>query len=353
MTIENPPVYLQAGSYTANADRRWIEKFYENRGGVFTTADLAVTEKSGTPDMSVDISTGSAIVPGTENALQASYFVTNHTAAVNLSVSASDATNPRKDLVVARVKDSAYSGALDEWALEVVAGTPAATALFPSVPANSIVLAVVDVAALSTSVVDANITDIRFTSATDGTTTLGNRGFISAHSGRSLVSSAYKPDSPYRGQGIRHIADGLREYYDGTAWVQESGHWASYTPTFTGITAWTGNTRYSLYDQTCKLQFSITAATIGTGFITFTLPSGANAAAGLVGRSGLATAYAEDVTAALSYEGRIRFDTATTISIRVGDTGGGAGLGWHASAPTPFTWAVGDTIDFTLIYEVA
>src|SRR5712691_3964225 len=69
---------------------------------------LAVTQ-NGTPNMTVNIAAGFAFISGTEGTKQGTYFCEND-ATVNKSIAASDPTNPRIDLVVAKVQDAFYSG---------------------------------------------------------------------------------------------------------------------------------------------------------------------------------------------------------------------------------------------------
>ena len=166
MTERNPSIFIQGGSHPAEDVRRMFSALLggatTGANGVCESGDLAVSEKSGTPDMSVDVAEGACWIAGDEATYQGSYFCENR-GVTNLSISAADATNARKDLIVAKVEDSAYSGATDAWSLAVVTGTPAASPSEPAVPSNAIVLALVDVATLASSIVDANITDRRVT----------------------------------------------------------------------------------------------------------------------------------------------------------------------------------------------
>jgi len=140
--------------------RRWQKSVTRDAEGVLSSTDLLVSEKSGTPDMSVDVAGGACMVLGTEATYQGTYFMENRST-TNLVISAADATNARWDLVVAKVEDSDYSGATDAWSLAVVTGTPAASPADPAVPDNSITLARVTVAALDSSIEDADVTDLR------------------------------------------------------------------------------------------------------------------------------------------------------------------------------------------------
>lgn len=129
--------------------------------GVATSGDLCVTERGAGANMSVDVGVGGCMVGGTENAEQGSYYVHNATAVVNVAISASDATNPRIDIIGVQIRDSEYSGANDDARIVVVTGTPAGVPAEPTLPANFLTLARVDVPALDTAIGNAQITDRR------------------------------------------------------------------------------------------------------------------------------------------------------------------------------------------------
>lgn len=216
MTVQNPALYLQGGTHTAEDFRNLITGTFQSPG-VLTSTALQVTEKSGTPNMSVDVSGGSCVVEGDEATYQGFYLCHNR-GTTNLTVSASDATNDRYDLVVAKVEDSDYSGATDAWSLSVVTGTPAASPQFPTVPSNALVLAIIDVQANATSVTDSDITDIRYADATDGVTTLRNYGTAAAVGGITVTTSDNRPASPYVAQRIFETDTEEHRYYDGSEW---------------------------------------------------------------------------------------------------------------------------------------
>jgi len=129
--------------------------------GICGATDLVVTA-NGTPNMSVNVGLGSAFVRCGETSRRETYHVYND-ATVNLSIAAADATNPRRDLIVAQVRDSNFSGANDDARLFVVQGTPAASPADPSLAAtpNALVLARIQVNASDTSIVAGDITDLR------------------------------------------------------------------------------------------------------------------------------------------------------------------------------------------------
>ena len=129
--------------------------------GVVRATDFAVTQ-NGTPNMSVNVAAGGAFIRGTLNANQGAYHVWND-GTVNLSITAADATNGRRDLVIAQVRDAAYSGATNDARITVVTGTAAASPVDPSLASfpNALVLARITVAAGDTAINTADITDLR------------------------------------------------------------------------------------------------------------------------------------------------------------------------------------------------
>ena len=208
MTIQNPPIFIQAGSHPAEDVRRWMGSIVPTPG-VLDATEFIVAE-AGTPDMTVDVSGGSVYINGDEATYQGIYFAENR-GSTNLAVAASDPTNPRIDLVVARIKDSAYSGASDTFSLEVVTGTPAASPVTPTTPDNSLLLATISVVALASAITDAVITDTRVIARTRN-----ELGLVFA-------------DAAARDAGVLNPSEGMTSYlldvdslsfYDGSAWVE-------------------------------------------------------------------------------------------------------------------------------------
>lgn len=160
MTERNPALWLQARTdHTAEQDRALLNMIWKAEG-ITDLGALAVSQRGAGANMSVDVAAGQAVVQGDDSSVQGMYGVWND-ATKNLTISASDPTNARYDLVVARVKDSFYSGATDAFSLEVITGTPAGSPAEPSLPNNCLKLASVLVAAGATSITNAAITDKR------------------------------------------------------------------------------------------------------------------------------------------------------------------------------------------------
>lgn len=162
MTSRNP-LWTQGGTTSAEEDRALIAAHYASQGsGIIgiSGADLKVAQH-GTPNMSVDVAPGRVAIAGTESPTLQGVYIGWLDATANVVIAASDPTNPRIDLIVARIKDAQYSGATNSFSIEAVTGTPAGSPVAPAAPANSFILAQVAVAALATTVVTGNITDSR------------------------------------------------------------------------------------------------------------------------------------------------------------------------------------------------
>jgi len=194
---------MQGGSHPAENDRLFISGLVRQQG-ISGETDLQVTQNT-TPNMSVLVAAGDCFIAGTENANQGTYHGVND-AAVNLVVTGADPSNPRLDLVVARIRDSFYSGAFNDFTLQVVTGIAAASPVAPTAPANSITLARIQIPALATSIANANITDLR--------TKAG------LWSGTTVCTSSTRPASPYTGQLIFETDTGKVQKWSGSAWVE-------------------------------------------------------------------------------------------------------------------------------------
>lgn len=166
-------------------------------------SNLGVNQTS-PPSMSVVVPPGHAIVQGTESTTQGAYVVVND-ADLTLPIAPADATNPRIDIVVVRVRDKQYSGNTVAASIEVVTGVPAPTPTPPAAPANSIVIAQISVPAGATAIQQSQITDLRpFTTAIGGITPSRNSTDVAG---------------TYTGQYRYRLDTGKLEVYNGSAWV--------------------------------------------------------------------------------------------------------------------------------------
>lgn len=338
MSEKNPAIFLQAGSHPAEDVRRYIDAMVSGRGGIVSSGDLEVTEKSGTPDMSVDVAAGRIFIPGDEGSFQGIYFCENR-ATVNLTIATADATNPRKDLVVAKVEDSSYSGGTDAWSLAVVTGTPAASPSEPTAPSNSVVLALVDVPALDTSIENAQITDRRISSTGGQASGLG---------GIVITTSTNRPSSPHEGMVIYETNTDRVLIYDGSNWIdvlQITDGFTLASPTLTQGVTLTLTVNYSRYFKVGKLfiwsfKLSINSAGTASNAFELTLPvtlHNANASRG---------SFRYFDSGSTNYAGTIVANTTNTVRF-VRDADGNA---FGVATPTA---ASGDNIEGVVIAEEA
>ena len=158
MTLRTPPSWLQNGSHPAENDRLTTQALWATTGIIKSTS-LEVTPNSPV-GMSVIIAQGWAAIVGTTQSNMGTYVAYNDAPTV-VAITTANPTNPRIDLICATVQDAYYTGSQNNVVFQVVAGTPATSPVAPTLPANSIALATVDVAAGALSIVSGNITDLR------------------------------------------------------------------------------------------------------------------------------------------------------------------------------------------------
>ena len=149
-----------AGDRTVTADTfaTMLNSLVSN--GVVSGADdgLAVSQSS-TPAMSVSVATGRAFIGHTS---KRRYY--RNTAAVTLTIEAADGSNPRDDLIVLEMAEATGTRAVN---LKVVKGTAAGSPSDPSLTTTEatyqFAIARVRVGAGVSTIVNANITDLRST----------------------------------------------------------------------------------------------------------------------------------------------------------------------------------------------
>lgn len=163
MAFLSPPTWLENATDHSAQDYRTMLASLVRTGGVASSTALAVSEKSGTANMSVDVAAGGVFVASTRSTAQGTYHAYND-ATVNVTIDAADATNPRIDRVIVQIRDEAQDAALtqNDARLLVVKGTAAASPTAPTISvADYVELAQVTVGAGVTSITNANITDQR------------------------------------------------------------------------------------------------------------------------------------------------------------------------------------------------
>lgn len=171
MAFSVVPFALQNASHSAALYRQAISSLVPAGGGLSSPSDLNVTQ-TGTPSMAVLLGVGRIWIPGTQVAnvvggnfsTQGMYYAENESA-ITVSVSASNATNPRVDVIYVAVQDSQYSGSNNQVSTTFIAtGTPVSGASYPTnapaIPNNALAVAYVIVRAGSTSVLNSDITNL-------------------------------------------------------------------------------------------------------------------------------------------------------------------------------------------------
>jgi hypothetical protein len=159
MVLEAPN-WLQNLTYSARLDRGVLADMLGEGVVNLVAGGLKVSQRASGANRSVDVAAGTCYITGDDQAEQGRYRCRN-TAVENLLIGAAPGSNSRIDRVIARVYDANVTGTRNEFALEVVAGTVAASPQPPAVPNGAIALADVTVASGQVSVVAANITDRR------------------------------------------------------------------------------------------------------------------------------------------------------------------------------------------------
>lgn len=215
MAVITPPLALQGGAILHDAAlfRRAYQGLLinDNEGiGRFNgTSDMAVSQNSPT-GMSVLVARGGCYVKGDQATDQGVYFCYNdgNTA---VTISAADLTNPRIDLIVAEVRDNFHGVSGDDWRLRSVTGTPSASPAAPALPASCLELARVSVAANTTAITNANITDRRFP--------------ISPIGGTHICTATTRPATPWEGMKIYETDTDKVQIWDGGAWSNYTGVW--------------------------------------------------------------------------------------------------------------------------------
>lgn len=171
MTVQTVPGYLQNATGTnANVFRVSATAPF-SQAGVLTAGELSVAAQT-TPNMSVKVNAGRAKVAGTSVSPPSGYTFTTqgfydvlNDGVITATIAASNPTQPRIDVVCLQVQDSSYAGSTDTAQITVVTGTAASIPAVPAIPANSLALANVAVAANATSIVSGNITQVAATAA--------------------------------------------------------------------------------------------------------------------------------------------------------------------------------------------
>lgn len=364
MTVQVLPWSIQGQSHSAEIARNQTAAMLGAPPSAFTNGVLATTAggshgvafpndfgvtQNGTPNMSVNVLAGRAFIrSGNASSVAAGTYAVFNDATVNVAISASDPTNPRIDLVVIQVRDTNYGEAASDARITVVTGTPAASPAVPSLASfpNALVLAQVAVAAATTSIVTANITD--------------KRTYAYALGGIATCGSGSRPSGVSLRTGLiaEEIDTGNQIRYDGSNWryTRASG---TYTPTLSGFAIGTGGSAQNtatwhydgkMLDIVGKITFGTTGTTFPGATITAALPaSPAWTIDAAMNSSSHECGLATLATGATNYEGVVWTNSTTTLRFLAKSiNAAAAGTDYLKQAATsttiPATWAAGDSI---------
>lgn len=162
--------------------------------GIKTSTDLAVAQRAAGANMSVDVAAGTAVIQD-DHATGGGFYSYTLSATSNVApVTVADATNPRIDRVVVRVRDQALGDAANDAAIVILAGTPTSGATLANlngaaaVPGSSLLLANILIPAAGTSVTTANIGNVAAIVKPVGTTVWRSAGTQTVASSAALTS---------------------------------------------------------------------------------------------------------------------------------------------------------------------
>jgi microcystin-dependent protein len=149
VTVIQPPTFIADGCYEAVSFRHMLAAAANGEPGISQGLDL-----TGVNGRQLTFSPGSALVPGAT--IAEGFYQLVVSVAELVTVGPGDATQPRIDIVVARVYSTEMGDPDDEGVIEVVAGTPG-SGVPPALPTRSTLVATVTVPAAATSITDANV----------------------------------------------------------------------------------------------------------------------------------------------------------------------------------------------------
>jgi hypothetical protein len=344
------PLFQQNDTTDQSADvaRMFINDLFNGRTGIMAEDSMKVIQRAAGANNSVDIGSGSVLIPGTQSGSQGTYYIRNE-GVVNLPMStAAHGSLPRIDTVFVRVRDSFYSGVDNDAEFLYQAGTAASSPVAPDLNAlgftNHLRLATINVPANDNTITTADITDVRVT--------FGGRA--TAIGGAWVSSNA--PSLPRLGQLWYDTSAVTLKINTGSSsspiWsnIVELDAWTTFTPTFGGITLGGGslNGRYTKIGRLVIVNFGFQLGSSGnvTGLISWTPPS-AIPIISLSSTTCVGIAWAEAGPGTIRYGGvGIKAISDTNISRFVSD---GDNVGWQATIPV--NWEPGNALYGCGIYE--
>jgi hypothetical protein len=218
-----------------------------NEGGIVRGLGDRLSPTGSASLMQVTVGTGAVFVAG-DNAWQGVYYCLNDSN-VTLNIAASHATQFRRDLVIAKVLDTAYGDGSSEWALQVVQGTNSASspAPLPTQPATSELLAIVNVDPSITNL-SGKVISVRRAAGSFGTVQRNS----TITEGSTAFSTSYVP-----GTLVYDEANAVQTLYmtdnsSALKYVARAGGWTTYTPAVSGWGSATFTTRTGRYQMVAE-----------------------------------------------------------------------------------------------------
>jgi hypothetical protein len=212
--------FQTVGTDPAEDLRAGLVRGFTGMPGVVGSTAMLVTA-NGTPNFTVNIAQGGAIIPGSQNAPTQGFYSAWNDAVVNVNIAAAPGANSRIDLVCVLVDDRGGGYAVNPAATTanapqfiVVTGVAAPSPSVPAVPANALPLAKIAVASSTVSITSGLITDVRpFACATGGTLAMTSTQLA------NQIASAFTPGV---GQCCYQTDTGKELFYYGatTLWQQ-------------------------------------------------------------------------------------------------------------------------------------
>jgi hypothetical protein len=159
-----PPLWMQEGTYPANLDRWFLQDALGPAPALLSGYGAFQVTQNSTPNMSVNVAPGRALIPGGDVTNQGSYSVWSD-AVYNVPIAtAPGAGLYRIDTIVLQIQDDfVIGGGNNDFIIVPIVGTPAAvgTETAAPLPNSSVAIAYVVVGPNVTSILTANITDVR------------------------------------------------------------------------------------------------------------------------------------------------------------------------------------------------
>jgi hypothetical protein len=314
--------------------------------GILAADALAVTT-TGAANKGVVVAPGMASVRGTFAGQDGCYIVGNDANVTLTLADRSAATNSRRDLIVAQVRDATYSGASNDWQMAIVQGTAAVSPVDPTVPASSIVLARVTIPPGANPFnTTGMITDLR--------------PHARAMGGITPVQTVADYPAPQDFDCAWEISTSTLKMRGGGAWFTIGRdldvNWTSVTPNWNGSFTLGNGTHYLRYIALGKTITGVAGFERGT-----TSSQSGNLRLDLVA-SGLPAPKAIGVTGARYLAGGRAFDSspfgfwsvAADVNASNGLIENFATQGNAVWSPTqPFTWTTGDQLRIFFNYDAA